>query len=598
VSDVIDLPSEPLGAHPRPGGTRFALFTTTARHCQVRLFDQAGTVLEEHALAALGEGMFAATVAGCGPGALYQFVLDGRELPDPHARFLPRGVHGPAMVIEPRHRWQHGEGVYRPLAEQVLYELHVGTFTDEGTFTAARARLSELARLGITGIELMPVAAFAGARGWGYDGVAPYAPHASYGTPDELRAFVDAAHGLGLSVFLDVVYNHLGPAGNYLAAYSPGLFTGAIRNAWGDAPDFAHPVMRRHVLDNARYWLGEFRCDGLRLDATHAIIDPSPRHILGELADLVARLRPRKLLIAEDERNDPGCIEALGMDALWADDFHHTVRVTLTGERDGYYAAYRPGTDAIAETVRGGWQYRGQLYPPWQAPRGKGASALPAEAFVYCIQNHDQIGNRALGERLCHQVPLPAYAAVSTLLLFLPMTPLLFMGQEWAASSPFQYFTDHEPELGRLVAEGRRSEFQQFAAFSGPEARARIPDPQDEQTFLRSRLCWRERDEQPHAGMLALYRALLVLRRSDPVLRRADRDRLSLAAAGPLLAAQRSTEAEDRLLVCNFSAEPQPWRALRPDVAGRPVLLASDGATALGEELAPWQAVILGPVPG
>jgi len=514
-----------LGADALSGKTRFALYTTTARRCAVQLYASPGVRGERRPLDPAGEGIFAVEVPGAGHGTLYNFVLDDRELPDPYARFLPVGVHGPAMVYESRHTWRHGAGVSRPLREQVIYELHVGTFTPEGTYQAAGERLGELAALGVTTLELMPVAAFAGRRGWGYDGVAINAPFAGYGTPDDLRAFVDEAHRHGLAVLLDVVYNHFGPAGNYLSAYSPEYFTSAFRNAWGDAPAFAHPVLRRQVLDSALGWLTDFRFDGLRLDAIHAIADPSPRHILRELADEVARLVPAKLLIAEDERNDPADVTELGLDAVWADDFHHQVRVTLTREHDGYYAAYHPGTAELARALRQGWLYEGQVYPPSGHPRGRPAGSLPAEAFVYCLQNHDQVGNRAHGDRLSHAVDPDAYRAASTLLLFAPMTPLLFMGQEWAASSPFQFFTDHEPDLGAKIVEGRREEFKRFQAFTDPAVRARIPEPQAEETFARSRLRWEERQQGEHGRVLALYHALLALRREDPVLRQADRPR-------------------------------------------------------------------------
>ena len=318
----------------------------------------------------------------------------------------------------------------RALSEHVIYELHIGTFTHEGTYAAAADRLADLVDLGVTAIEVMPLSSFAGQRGWGYDGVAHFAPHAPYGTPEDLRMFIQRAHQLKLAVILDVVYNHFGPAGNYLSSYSPLYFSSKVKNGWGDAPNFEHPVVRRFVLDNALYWLGEFGFDGLRLDAAHAIVDLSPRHILRELADEVARLEPRRLLVAEDDRNDPALVTELGLDAIWADDFHHVVRVTMTGERDGYYGAYQPGVSAIAETIMNGWLYRGQIYPTRNEARGKPADVLPAHAFVYCIQNHDQIGNRAMGDRLTSVASLDAYCAASTLLMFLPMTPMLFQGQD------------------------------------------------------------------------------------------------------------------------------------------------------------------------
>jgi maltooligosyltrehalose trehalohydrolase len=393
-------------------------------------------------------------------------------------------------------------------------------------------------------------------------------------------------------VFLDAVYNHLGPDGNYLRSYSPEYFTSEVHNGWGDALNFAHPAMRRCVIGSALAWLTDFRFDGLRLDAIHTIVDPSPRHILRELADEVGRLQPRKLLIAEDERNDPRVVRELGLDGIWADDFHHAVRVTLTRERDGYYSAYTPGAAGIAATIAGGWLYRGQTNPLTGRPRGHDAGDLPAEAFVYCIQNHDQIGNRAFGDRLSLQVPLEAYAAASAVLLFLPMTPLLFMGQEWGASTPFQFFTDHDAAIGRLTSEGRRAEFKSFAAFRDPALRATIPDPQDPATFLRSRLRWEERQTGQHARCLALYRELLALRRDDPVLRAAGRVNLEATAIGDVLQIRRWTDTGERLLLANLGDAPAPAgaRAAR----GRPVLFASGGPRALDEALAPFCAVVFG----
>jgi maltooligosyltrehalose trehalohydrolase len=522
---------------------------TDATACAVRLYDADDRPLAEHALESRGGGLFARELAGVGHGALYRFVLGERALPDPYARFLPRGVHGPAMVVEPRYEWRH-PNVSRPLAEHVLYELHVGTFTPEGTYVAAAERLERLAELGVTALELMPLAAFDGTRGWGYDGVAHYAPFAPYGAPDELRALVDRAHELGLSVLLDVVYNHFGPAGNYLAAYDARYFTRDAASPWGDAPNYAFPAMRRYAIDNALYWLEEFRFDGLRLDATHTIVDHSPTHVLAELAEEVAVLRPKRLLVAEDERNEPALVTRAGLDALWADDFHHATRVTLTGERDGYYGAYEPGAATVAHTIRRGWLYEGQRNPVSGRPRGASADELSAERFVYCIQNHDQIGNRALGDRLHHAVSLDAYLSVSLLLLLVPMTPLLFMGQEWAASSPFLYFTDHEAELGRAITEGRRREFAAFGAFS--ERAREVPDPQALGTFERSKLDWSERTSPEHVRALELYRAALALRREDAVFAEPSRERLRCDTFGDVLAVERWRNDERRLVLVNF----------------------------------------------
>jgi maltooligosyltrehalose trehalohydrolase len=575
-----------LGALAEGDGTRFRVFCTTADRVAVRLFSREPA--ETIPLEPLGNGLFEALVPAAGEGTLYTFVVGGQELPDPYARELPHGVHGKARVAAERPA-QPRIGAARPLREHVFYELHVGAFTPEGSFRAAQDGLPHIVSLGATALELMPVFAFAGARGWGYDGVAAFAPHAPYGTPAELRAFVARAHELGLSVFLDAVYNHFGPSGNYLSLYSPLYFTSRFRNAWGAAPNFEHWAVRRLVLDSARHWVTQYGFDGLRLDATHAIADPSPVHVLRELADSLADLEPRPLLVAEDERNEPALVSELGQDAVWADDFHHQVRVTLTGEQDGYYAAYRPGVAGIAEAIRGGWLYRGEVYPPTGRARGRDASGLPHEAFVYCIQNHDQVGNRALGDRLTARVPLAAYCAASTLLLFLPMTPLLFMGQEWAASTPFQYFTDHEEQLGRAISRGRRAEFGRFREFSDPARRARIPDPQAVETFLASKLRWHERRAGPHARVLALYRELLALRRADRVLGDPQTRHLQAEARGDVLVVRRSGPAGARTLLANFGGTPAAWPA-----GDRRVLLRSDGLAGDGPPaLSPLTAAIL-----
>jgi maltooligosyltrehalose trehalohydrolase len=575
-----------LGARVEGESTRFALYTTTARSCSVRLFDERGGVLSTLPMEPRGDGLFALVTAEASAGSLYKFVLDDRELPDPYARSLPQGVHGPARVEASRYAWRHGPGVHRPLGEQVIYELHVGAFTPEGTWAAAASRLPSLRELGVTTVELMPVAAFAGERGWGYDGVAPFAPFAPYGTPDALRALVDEAHGLGLGVLLDVVYNHLGPSGNYLPAYSPAYFTAEGASLWGDAPACGRDPMRSLVLDNARYWLEEFRFDGLRLDAAHAIVDDPSRPVLRELAAMARSLPTGKTLIAEDDRNEPDLVAVTGLDGVWADDFHHAVRVTLTGERDGYYAAYEPGVEAIARAIDSGWIYQGQPTPLTGLPRGRPAPHLAASAFVYCLQNHDQVGNRALGERLSAAVSMDAYRMVSALLLFLPMTPLLFMGQEWAASTPFLYFTDHDPGLGAKVSAGRREEFKRFRAFADPEARERIPDPQDRATFERSRLLWEERDRGEHARTLALYHELLSLRRDDPVLKVSTREGLRAEAVGSVLRVIRAVGGEERVLLANFSD-----RRVELGPPGSRVLLST--ADAGGDGLAPWSAVVL-----
>lgn len=580
-----------LGAHVEGDGVRFAAFTQAAS-CAVLLVGAEGEELATIEMEALGNGYFQAHVPGTQPGAWYWFIVDGRRLPDPYARSLPQGVHGPGAVVASSYAFRHLPPP-RERSDHVIYELHIGTFTEEGTFAAARGRLPALVELGVTTIELMPVAVFAGERGWGYDGVALYAPHPAYGTPDELRELIDEAHGLGLSVLLDVVYNHFGPSGNYLSAYAESYFSDQLQNAWGKAPNFAEPALRDLVLDNARYWLREFGFDGLRLDATHAILDTSPKHVLRELVEIGHELAPPQLLIAEDERNHAELVTLFGLDAVWADDFHHQLRVTLTGEREGYYADFEPSAQGVADVINRGWLYTGQRSVVSGRARGTPADALPAAAFVYCIQNHDQIGNRALGERLSQQLSSDAFRAASMLLLFLPMTPLLFMGQEWAAQTPFLYFTDHEPELGRLVSEGRRREFAAFSAFAAPEAREKIPDPQAIETFRASKLRWAERELPEQRKTLELYRAALALRREDPVLVSSSREQLLAQASDGVLMVHRWRGNERRVLVMNLGVEPASLESISGRIRlrqSRALLRSGDGSSNL---LAPQSAILL-----
>jgi maltooligosyltrehalose trehalohydrolase len=490
-------------------------------------------------LAPEGDGYFAGEVAGVGAGTRYRYRLDGdRVFPDPISRFQPEGVHGPSEVVDPvAFRWSDGEWRGMPLSEMVIYELHVGTFTPAGTFDAAVERLDDLADLGVTAIEVMPVANFPGERNWGYDGVNLYAPATAYGGPEGFRRLVDAAHARGLAVILDVVYNHLGPEGNYLPAVTGDcFFTARHHTPWGNAVNYDGPGsegVRNIVVRNALYWVHEYHVDGLRLDATHAIIDDSPVHILREIAEAVHAAVPRPtVVIAEDERNERKLLlpaseeDGYGLDAVWADDLHHELRRLSAGDNEGYFAAYGGTVGDVAQALRKGWKFEGQHAGP-HGGRGTSARGISPERFVHCIQNHDQVGNRAFGDRLSEEIDPAVYRALSALLLLSPYTPLLWMGQEWAASTPFLYFTDLPEELGRLVTEGRRGEFQHFSAFRDPSVRERIPDPQARETFERSKLRWEERDSPECAGVLALYRALLRLRRAEPALR--DRSRAHFA---------------------------------------------------------------------
>ncbi|HUQ17049.1 MAG TPA: malto-oligosyltrehalose trehalohydrolase [Candidatus Saccharimonadales bacterium] len=460
-------------------------------------------------------------------GTDYQLSLDGGEpLPDPRSAFQPAGPQGPSRVVDhDTFGWTDGSWQGVGLADLIIYELHIGTFTPEGTFDGAIARLDDLVDLGVTAIELLPVAEFPGERGWGYDGVDLYAPHHAYGGPDGLRRLVDAAHARGLAVILDVVYNHLGPDGNHLAKFGP-YFTSAYTTPWGDALDFDGPgagPVRRHFIDNAGYWLERYHLDGLRLDAVHAINDRSAQHLLEALALRAAAVTegPRRLLIAESDLNDPRFVTpraqgGYGIDAQWSDDLHHAIHALLTGERAGYYADFGTADD-LAKALRQAFVYDGRHSTFRGRPHGRAVTGLSGHRFLAYSQDHDQVGNRACGERLEHLVG-PAKARIAAALVLLsPFVPMLFQGEEWAASSPFQYFTDHGPELGRLVRDGRR---QEFASFGWDPLS--IPDPQDPATFERSKLRWEERALADHAAMLAWYRDLIALRRSEPALRDGD----------------------------------------------------------------------------
>jgi maltooligosyltrehalose trehalohydrolase len=421
-------------------------------------------------------------VAEAAAGDRYAYRIDGQRVPDPASRMQPDGVHGDSMVDDPAaHGWRHDDWRGRPWREAIICELHAGTL---GGFDGVRRALPRLAGCGYTALELMPVAAFDGARNWGYDGVLPYAPHPGYGTPAALRALVDEAHGLGLMVILDVVYNHFGPSGNYLPRYASGFFRGDRRTAWGSAIDFRRPQVARYFVDNALMWLHDYRIDGLRLDAAHAI---APRDFLEHLAAEVRHTCAGRAvhLVLENEHNDAGLLRG-GYDAQWNDDAHNALHVLLTGEHEGYYADFAADPAAALATALGeGFVFQGQRDRRGVA-RGEPAADLPPEAFVLFLQNHDQVGNRALGERLSTLADPRDLRAATALVALCPMVPLFFMGEEHGCATPFLYFTDYAGELAGQVREGRRIEFAQFALFADPAQRARIPDPNEPRTFADS----------------------------------------------------------------------------------------------------------------
>jgi len=486
---------------------------------------------------------------------------EGARFPCPASRFQPESVSGPSMVIDPRtFRWTDQSWSRPAFRDLIIYELHVGAFTPEGTYRAIVERLPYLRELGINALELMPLADFPGERNWGYDGVRLYAPARVYGHPDELRALVDAAHAHGLAVILDVVYNHFGPDGNFLKQFSADYFESRHHTPWGEALNFSRsPEVRAYYGANLAYWMDEFHFDGFRLDATHTIFDDSPRHILAELGEIVhAR---GGYIIAEDERNlatliDPPEKQGFGLNAVWADDFHHSVEVALI---DGsmYATVFAGKLHELVNALQNGWVHPAP-WPPGQPRYNTACAHLPPERFVFCISNHDQCGNRAFGERLNHFISPDTYRAASALLCLIPYTPLLFMGQEWGATTPFLYFTDHQPELGRLVIEGRRRDLQKYRIFEQQLAAQDFPSPQAPATFENSRLRWDEAEQAGHGACLRLYREALRLRREHAVFRPRDREHTHVAELSCGVLGIRAQGPEgDWLLLCDLRGRHQ-----------------------------------------
>jgi maltooligosyltrehalose trehalohydrolase len=568
----------PVGAEPAPeGGVHVRVWAPARRRVRVLLEgDEDGrarvtdgrTGLRTVELAPSPDGFHAGLVAEAGAGTRYRFLLDDdeRPYPDPASRWQPEGPHGPSCVVDPSaFRWTDDgwPGVGRH--GQVIYELHVGTFTRQGTWAAAARQLDALADVGITTLELLPVAEFPGRFGWGYDGVDLFAPTRLYGTPDDFRAFVDRAHRTGLGVILDVVYNHLGPSGNYLSQFSPHYFTTAHETDWGAAINFdgeqSGPV-RDFFVANAGYWIAEFHLDGLRLDATQNIYDDSRPHILTEIGERVRRAAGRRATIVVNE-NEPQHADLVrpveeggfGLDMMWNDDWHHSAMIALTGRSEAYYSPHRGTAQEFVSAAKYGYLYQGQVYFWQRGRRGTPAWGLTPAQFVNFVQNHDQVANSAFGRRAHQLTSPPRWRALTALLLLGPQTPMLFQGQEFAASAPFLYFADHEPELAELVARGRREFLTQFPSIAMPEIQALLAPPHDPATFERCKLDHGERER--HHEVVALHRDLLRLRREDPCFAAQRTGGVDGAVLGEGAFVLRffGEEGDDRLLVVNLGRQ-------------------------------------------
>ncbi|MBI2880185.1 MAG: malto-oligosyltrehalose trehalohydrolase [Candidatus Tectomicrobia bacterium] len=522
-----------LGARDLGGGRcRFRVWAPSRREVQIHLLAPRERVVP---LAAEDRGYHSAVVEGVEPGSLYRYRLgENREFPDPASRSQPQGVHGPSQVVDSRFAWGDGGWKGLPIQDYILYEVHVGAFTPDGTFDAVLPRLNDLEDLGVTAVELMPVAQFPGSRNWGYDGVFPFAVQHSYGGPQGLKRLVNACHGRGIAVVLDVVYNHVGPEGNCLGEFGP-YFTNRYRTPWGPALNFDGPhsdEVRRYFIENALTWIGEFHVDALRLDAVHAICDFSAKTFLEELSEAVSglaeRLGRQVFLIPENDRNDPRFVAppeegGCGLDAVWSEDFHHALHALLTGEAGGYYRDFG-SLGHLERAFAEGFAYTGQ-YSAYRGRRhGRSAHRLPARRHVVFAQNHDQVGNRGLGERLGHLVSFEKLKLAAGTVLLSPYVPLLFMGEEYGEPAPFLYFVHHsDPELIEAVRRGRREESARFRWSGEP------PDPQDEAAFLRSRLNWDLRRAGRHRVLLDLYTSLIRLRKEIPALARLSKDHTAVA---------------------------------------------------------------------
>lgn len=569
----------PLGAQAERDGVRFRVWAPKAKSVDV-LFEKGHT----HSLERDERGYFSGIASPASPGMTYRYRLDGgKDYPDPCSRFQPQGPHGPSQIVDSAaYRWRDHDWPGVRMAGQVIYELHIGAFTEEGTLDAAIRELDALKRLGITLVEIMPIAEFPGRWNWGYDGVCLFAPSRMYGDYDAFKRFVDAAHERGLGVILDVVYNHFGPDGNYLSVFSDDYVTDRYPNEWGQALNFDGPSaegMREFVVQNACYWIQEFHLDGLRIDATHAIYDASERHILAELSTEARRVAGRRsiVLIAENEAQNIRAVRPVeqdgwGLDAIWCEDFHHVSRVAATGRSEAYYTDYRGTPQEFISSLKRGFLYQGQRYHWQRKARGTVVDREPAGSFVFFIQNHDQIGNTLTGNRL-HTLTSPGrYRVLTAINLLAPQTPLLFMGQEYGASNPFLYFVDFgNHEIGPKVRQGRQEFLSQFPSYASDDAQKSMFDPNDPMTFERSKLDRVER--AVHGPLYRLYRDLLRLRREDLVFSAQSREKLDGAVLNQHAFVVRYFEETgyDRLVVVNLGADlhfvpaPEPLLAPSPD---------------------------------
>jgi len=580
---------------PRPGadGTTFRFWAPDAQRVDLVLETNKDVPLRQQFERA-GDGWFEILARGVGAGDRYRFRIDDEiDVPDPASRFQPEGVNGPGEILDPHSfKWRDLRWQGRPWHEAVLYELHIGTFTRAGTYSAAIERLDDLARAGITAIELLPLNTFPGRRGWGYDGVLLYAPQPSYGRPDDLKGFVQAAHERGLMVLIDVVYNHFGPEGNLLHRYAEEFFTSAHHTPWGSAINFTHPIVRQFFIQNALYWLNEYGFDGLRVDAVHAMFDDGDTHFIDELVDSVQRgpgSERHVHVVLENHHNEARRLGLKGCSrvAQWNDDFHHPMHILLTGENDGYYGNFadRP-LEHLGRVLAEGFAYQGEVYRTDGKARGERSGSLPPTAFVSFIQNHDQIGNRAFGERLTQLAPPERVRAGLAVLLLAPQIPMLFMGEEYGALQPFLYFCDYQGELAKAISDGRRNEFASFGAFADEQKRQQIPDPNAEATYLASQLDVQDRERAPHRDSLAYTKELLTVRAEKlvPLIPEVVPGAARYQVNGSVLMVSWPL-SRDRLLVmqANFGDQPQPLKQ-----AGE-LWYSTTGVSAREAELGGWE---------